>query len=410
MEENKRLPQLCGPLDCTGCAACASVCPKDAIAMTAGADGFLYPAVDGDKCVGCLACEKTCPVINPIGAGGRSERPQVYACWNLDPAVRAESSSGGAFSALAETVIGQGGYVFGAAYDDQMTVRHRECHSRDQIELLRGSKYVQSQIGDTFRMVKRRLAEGAKVLFVGTPCQVSGLRAYLRRDYDNLYCCDFICHGTPSPLLFSKYLRWIESKKGIKVTKFNFRHKKSGWYDAVRAANGRVWMKGDLDAYFLGFNRNVSLRESCYNCPAIGLPRKGDITIADFWGIGMMYKFDSPREIPNGVSLVMINDEKGTCLLDDAKPLLNWRAGHFDEALNGNKPMIKPSARPAARDTFYIDMAALDFERLRLKYMRLSGKAKAIAVLRENAPRRCVTGLRRVVQYITWKRNGSKGL
>ena len=408
MERNKRQPQLCDKLQCTGCAACASVCPKDAITMKAGIDGFLHPSIDEELCIGCLTCEKSCPVLNPVTMHGNSERPEVYACWNLDSVVRAESSSGGAFSALAAAVIDEGGYVYGAAYDENMVVRHRECHTHEEIELLRGSKYVQSEIGDTFRAVRRRLTEGAKVLFVGTPCQVSGLRAYLRRDYDNLYCCDFICHGTPSPLLFSKYLQWVEQRKGIKITKFNFRHKRAGWNDSTRAVNGNLWIKGKNDAFCIAFYRDLSLRESCYNCPSIGLPRKGDITVGDFHGIGMMYKFDSPKEIPGGVSLVMVNNERGAELLDVAKKRLNWRKGHFDEALRINGAMVMPARRPIGRDRFYKDMSRLEFELLRQKYLRQSGKERAIAFLQENAPRILLTNLRSLVRYLTWKRNGSK--
>ena len=408
--ENKRLPRLCDKLICTGCASCYSICPKNAITMTAGTDGFLYPSVNPDKCIGCLACEKACPVINPSNPKNNSDRPKTFACWNLDKQARWNSSSGGAFSALAKTVYEQGGCVVGAAYDSEMYVRHLLTDSEEDLTKLRGSKYVQSDIGDTFRQVKERLTKGTTVLFVGTPCQIAGLRAFLKKDYPNLYCCDFICHGTPSPLLFKKYVQWIENSKNISVSDFNFRHKKSGWYDALRAANGNSYMKGKYDAYFLGFNRNLTLRESCYQCPAIGLPRKGDLTIADFWGIGMMYKFDESNEIHNGVSLVMINNDKGEALFEMAKGKLNWRKGSFDEALNRNKPMIKPSQRPRSRDSFYADMQTMDFESLREKYLSLTGKAKLIAWLRENAPRTCVTGLRNIVQMITWRRNGSKSL
>lgn len=407
--ENKRYPVLCRQLDCTGCAACANICPKDAITMTEMLDGFSQPVIDKDRCVQCLACEKSCPVLNPFSNEGQNE-PVVYSCWNRDNKVRWESSSGGAFSALATIVLERGGYVTGAAYGDAMRVSHRMIHSVAELPLLRGSKYVQSCTGDIYRQVKEKLLDGAIVLFVGTPCQVAGLRGYLNKDYPNLYCCDFTCHGTPSPLLFRKYIRWIEQEKNIKIRSFNFRHKHSGWYDALRAANGGLFMKGKYDAYFLGFNRNITLRESCYRCPAIGLPRKGDVTIADFWGIGMNYKFDRTDEIADGISLMMVNNTQGEKLVELAKQYLHWQKGAFDEALSRNQPMIKPSHRPTARDTFYGDMAVMGFEQLRRKYFQMPVKARLVAWLRENAPRVCVVGLRNIVQYITWKRNGSKAL
>lgn len=407
--ENKRHPKLCGVLDCAGCAACANACPKDAIAMTSMMDGFPQPVVDKERCVQCLACEHACPVLTTLPNENRKE-PITYACWNKDKKIRKESSSGGAFSALATAILEEGGYVVGAVYGERMSVHHRMIHSLEELPLLRGSKYVQSDVGNIYRQVKLKLQEGAKVLFVGTPCQVAGLRGYLKRDAPNLYCCDFICHGTPSPLLFQKYIQWIEREKRLKVSSFNFRDKHSGWYDALRAVNGDVYMKGKHDAYFYGFNLNITLRESCYHCPAIGLPRKGDITIADYWGVGMVYRFDFPEEIPNGVSLLMSNNSKGDELLKKTKTYLHWREGAFDEALRRNQPMIVPSHRPVARNTFYEDMAMMDFEQLRQKYFHMSIKARMVAWLRENAPRGCVVGLRRFLQYITWKRNGSKTL
>lgn len=407
--ENKRLPALCDSLLCTGCAACSNSCPKDAIQMTASNDGFLRPVVIEESCVECLACEKACPVLNPVKLRNQEE-PNVFACWNKDSKVRAESSSGGAFSALATSIFAQGGYVAGAVYNKNMEVGHQLCHSMDDLNHLRGSKYVQSTIGNVYREIKKELIAGNLVLFVGTPCQVAGIRSYLKRDYENLYCCDFICHGTPSPLLFKKYLHWVEDAKQIKIQSFNFRHKRSGWYDAIRVANDNYCMKGKFDAYFFGFNRDISLRESCYCCPVVGLPRTGDITIADYWGFGMIYKSKALDEISDGISLVMANNAKGRSLFDNAKPYLHWQQGRLDEALSRNQPMIRASHRPKERDTFYSDMDALGFEELRKKYFQIKGKARLIAGFRENAPRKCVTGIRKIIQIITWKRNGSKTL
>lgn len=405
--ENKRIPQLCSHLDCTGCASCANACPKDAIHMIEMSDGFLQPVVNKDKCIGCLLCEKSCPVINSHRPANRLQ-PTVYACWNKNRDVRLESSSGGAFSALATSVLRKGGYVAGAAFNHEMRVSHILIHSAEDLHKLRGSKYVQSDIGDIYRQVKTKLGDNAPVLFVGTPCQAAGLKHFLRKDYPNLFCCDFICHGTPSPLLFQKYIKWVEQEKGMNIFSFNFRHKHSGWYDALRVANDWCVMKGKYDAYFFGFNRDLTLRESCYHCPALGLPRASDITIADFWGIGMQYKFERTGEIHQGVSLVMTNNEKGDELFEQAKPYLHWQRGMFDEAIARNQPLIKPSHRPSARNTFYADMESIEFEHLRLKYFQMPVKARLVAWFRENAPRSCVVGLRKIVQYITWKRNGSK--
>ncbi len=378
--------------------------------MVSGKDGFLYPNINVETCIKCLACEKTCPVIIPIDLSGNKSNPEVFACWNKDSQIRSQSSSGGAFSALASAILEEDGIVVGASYNNQMQVAHKACFSFEDLDSLRGSKYVQSSMGEIYKSIRSYLNKGKRVLFVGTPCQNAGIKKFLKREYVNLYCCDFICHGTPSPLLFQKYLKWIEKSKGIKVTSFNFRSKKSGWYDALRVVNNHEIMKGKYDAYFFGFNRNFSLRESCYNCPEIGMPRRGDITIADFWGIGMTYRFDKIKEIKDGISLVMINNAKGELLFESAKPFLEYRKGYYDEALSHNIPMIEPSPRPIERETFYLDMESMDFEALRKKYLRVRGKAKIVAFAREYIPRFIITNLRDIVQFIKWKLNGSKTL
>lgn len=378
--------------------------------MVSGKDGFLYPSINEETCLNCLACERTCPVVNPVDLSENRKEPLVFACWNKNSAARSQSSSGGAFSALASAILKEDGIVVGASYNDQMKVVHRACSSFSELDSLRGSKYVQSSIGDIYKLIRTYLNQGKRVLFVGTPCQNAGIRNFLKKEYANLYCCDFICHGTPSPLLFQKYLEWIEASKGIKVTSFNFRSKKSGWYDAVRVVNNHKVMKGKHDAYFFGFNRNYSLRESCYRCPEIGMPRRGDITIADFWGIGMEYRFDKVGEIKDGISLVMLNNAKGEQLFESAKPFLEYRKRSYDEALSHNIPMIKPSSRPKERDHFYLDMESMDFESLRKKYFKMRGKARIIAFTRECTPRFFISTLRNLAQFIKWKRNGSKTL
>ena len=407
--ENKRLPNLCGEKDCTGCGACDNICPIGAISMSFN-NGFKFPVIDKDKCINCLACEKSCPVIKPIMLHQAYEEPIIYAVWNKDAFIREHSSSGGAFSACATKILTNGGCVAGAAYDENMYVNHITIESLDELNKLRGSKYVQCDMNDNYKTVKKKLSEGKTVLFVGTPCQVSGLKSFLKKDYENLICCDFICHGVPSPLLFTDYLKWFENGHNFKTDSFTFRSKKSGWYDALRVANGSIVAKGKWDAYFLGFNRNITLRESCYNCPSNGVPRKGDITIADFWGIGRKYKFLSMSEIEKGVSLIMLNNDKGKTFFEETKELLVYHKRTFEEALAGNMPMIKSSSRPKERDTFYEDYEKMDFNKLVQKYFSLNGKRKAIAWLRENSPKCVVVFIRSISQLITYTKNGSKSI
>lgn len=196
---NQNLPRLCDDSVCTGCSTCSSVCEQKALNLISGNEGFYRPLINTDKCISCGLCEKVCPVLNGVKAISSLENPLVYAAWNKDENVRAESSSGGVFSALAETVLEMGGIVCGAAYANDMSVSHICIEKKSDLSKLRLSKYVQSYIGDAFRNVKEYAKQGRTVLFCGTPCQAAGLRNFLRKDYPNIICCDFICHGVPSP-------------------------------------------------------------------------------------------------------------------------------------------------------------------------------------------------------------------
>ena len=394
---NRRLPVLCNSELCTGCSACVSACSSQAISMLPDTEGFLRPVIDTEKCVMCLACENSCPVLN-IDASEISH--DVYACWNKDAEVRKQSSSGGAFSALAEAVINEGGVVFGAAYDEQLRVSYKSIEKSEDIPLLRSSKYVQSDIGNAYKEVKHHLEQGRQVLFVGTPCYVNGLHAFLTKDYDRLVCCDFVCHGVPSPLLWSKYLEWLTQKIGFRPVGFNFRDKRKGWYDASRVAlkskEKTYVVKGKKDAYFIGFNKNVCLRESCYHCQAL-LHRKSDITIGDFWGIGLRIPFPK-TEVPKGISLLDIHTLKGEDLVCKAVTSLEKVKRTYDEALMRNIPMVKSSSRPASRDSFYTDLNYVSFDCIIDKYLKQGFKAKFISMLRENLPYQLITNLRNLLQ------------
>ncbi len=406
---NKNIPILCDDFTCTGCGACENICPVDAIKLLPNKEGFGVPSIDSNKCIGCLKCEKCCPVINNKEINYGNE-PKVYAAWNNDAKIRKGSSSGGIFSALAETIIKKGGVVCGAAYDASMNVNHIIIDSIDDIVKLRGSKYVQSNINKVYREIKEYLKKDKLVLFVGTPCQVSGLKNYIVKDFDNLYCCDFICHGVPSQLLFNKYIKWIENKNNIKISHFNFRHKIKGWYDASRVYNNKTILKGLDDAYFIWFNKNLSLRESCYKCPAIGLPRKGDITIADFWRIGMRNKFHSLKEINKGISLIVTNNNKGSLLLKFISEKISHEERSIDEAIYGNKPMIVPAYRPQNRENFYNDLHNYTFNDFINIYSNINIKQKIINFLKERFPKYFVLIFRNIIHLITFYKNGNKTL
>lgn len=296
---------------CSGCHACFSACPKNCISMIEDKEGFLYPTVDHNKCINCELCEKVCPVIN-------CHMPEVDKCGNTvaainkDDNIRIKSSSGGIFTSLAEKTIEKGGTVFGAAFDDEFSVKTVYVETKSDLDKLRGSKYVQSTIGQSYRQAKFFLQEGRDVLFSGTPCQIGGLYAFLDKDYDNLITVDFICHGVPSPLVWKKYLDYRKKTAQSDIAKISFRYKNNGWkkYSVLFefSNNTEYLVEHDNDPFMRVFLDNYCLRPSCYNCAFKTKNRQADITLADFWGIENIYpEMDDDK----GTSLAVIHSKKG---------------------------------------------------------------------------------------------------
>ena len=311
--KNKYDIQLAPSNQCTGCAACASVCPTNSITMREDREGFLQPHIDTKTCIGCHKCEKTCPIITPIKIPTDFET-QAYAAINKDEDVRMRSSSGGMFHALAKWTIEQGGVVFGARFNDQWEVVHDYTETIEGIEPFMRSKYVQSRIGDTFKQAKQFLEAGRQVLFVGTPCQIGGLKAYLKKEYDNLLAVDFICHGVPSPKVWRKYLK--EKVNGDKVLDINFRDKQDGWNYSlcVTAATTTTTTreKYNENLYLKCFLEDMVLRLSCYKCPFRTIECVSDLTVGDFWGVENVL----PEMFDNkGTSLVIAHSIKGEMIV-----------------------------------------------------------------------------------------------
>jgi coenzyme F420-reducing hydrogenase beta subunit len=370
--------------NCCGCGACENACLERSISLQADSEGFLYPNVDGQKCIGCGTCQKVCPVFNQSVKIDRFKQPIVFTGWNKDPTIRELSSSGGVFSVLAEQILMEKGVVFGAEFDDDFRVRHKAVNDVAEINLLRGSKYVQSTIGDSLKKVSEYLNKGKLVLFSGTPCQIAGLNSYLRKDYSNLYTCDLVCHGVPSPKVFQKYLNYLERYVGNKLVEFNFRSKLTGWKNysiCARFANGRELIYSrKKDSFINGFLKNIFLRPSCYNCGYNTIPRHGDITIGDFWGIGLKKpELDDDK----GASLILINTEKGRQIFEKCSHKLFYFECQIEEAISGNPCLVKPVIQPSEREIFFKDLDHLSFDRVIKKYMRgpskLQKKLKRIA-------------------------------
>lgn len=311
--------RLVDKVRCTGCEACCSACPKSAISMVADNEGFYFPFIDDALCVECGACVRSCPVLT-----GPSDGLSLacYAAKSRDRRVVAASSSGGVFSELASRVLDGGGIVFGAAYDKiTLHVSHVGIDSPNQIDRLRGSKYVQSEIGDAYQSVAHALTEKRKVLFSGTPCQIAGLRASLKRDDENLFLVDVICHGVPSVKLFDQLKNELHNAHG-KLYDISFRDKSegwssrevTGWYKGL----GKIREHGRLNDYFRAFIGKLTIRRSCEICRFNAGRSGSDITLGDFWGIGNVCpEFDDDT----GVSAVIIHSKKGANAFDALKCL-----------------------------------------------------------------------------------------
>ncbi|OQB14343.1 MAG: NADH dehydrogenase subunit I [Firmicutes bacterium ADurb.Bin193] len=367
--------------DCTGCHACSNICPKSCISMDSDSEGFWYPVVDYNECIKCGLCIKVCPIINKKTV---KNEPKAFACTNKDDAVRMESSSGGIFTLLAEEVIDSGGVVFGAGFDGDFNVIHSSADKKEELEKFRGSKYVQSKIGDEYKKAKEYLNKGVKVLFSGTPCQIGGLKSYLGREYDNLLCIDNICHGVPSPRIWRKYVDYREKIAGAKTKNINFRWKDAGWSGyslAFYFENGKEYRETvGNDPYMKAYLKNICLRPSCYECEFKTLNRQSDLTLGDFWGVNsILPNFDDNK----GTSLVFVNSKVGEAFFNKISDKMNKTEVDINRAVVYNSSAIKSSAYNPKRGKFFEDSEKLSFDKLVSKYCADSIIVKVKRILRK---------------------------
>ena len=344
---------------CSECNACIQICTHQAIQLKVNQEGFAYPEIDSEKCINCNLCNKVCPMQN--GDKTKSVNIKTLAVQTLDNKTLQKSSSGGVFSLIALYVLDQGGIVYGAAWDSNMQLHHIGAETEKDLEKLRGSKYVHSDIGNSFREIKEHLKQGRIVYFTGTPCQVSALKLFLRKPYDNLITSDLICHGTPSQKLFNAFLENMEKELEEKIIDYKFRDKKiAGWSCSsssalsVKKGGKRKYHIYDknMRAYYLAFIKGDITREDCYQCPFTTVERTGDITLADFWDIHK-YHPTFPN-LPDGVSLILINSNKGNNIWEQVKSKTHYQLSSLNIAVQTcNKNLYTPTTRPPERDTSY---------------------------------------------------------
>lgn len=322
---------------CSGCNACAEVCPKHCITMVADSKGFYYPEINKNLCIKCGACERVCPfvrnteLIAPLKA---------FAAWNKDRKQHLLSSSGGAAYIFSKYIIEKGGVVYGCTADG-LDIKHIRVDNVKDLHKLQGSKYIQSDIRGVFSQVKADLKNSVSVLFIGTPCQVAGLKNYIKQIPDNLYLVDLICHGVPSQQMLQEHVLGLA--EGVKIESVSFR--KGNNY--VLNLKGNSWTYSTSsyweDCFLRGFYDGIVNRDSCYSCSFATSKRFSDITIGDFWGLQDIEKL--PSEINEGVSLLLPCTEKGMLLIDRTKEYFNLYERNVDEAIAGNPQLRRPIFR-----------------------------------------------------------------
>lgn len=361
--------------ECTGCSACYSVCSKNAISMVTDKEGFKYPEVDESLCIDCGLCDRVCPIGRRDNQDISFDIPIAYAAhYKNDEKIWYDSASGGAFTAITDYIFKHNGRVYGAALNDKLVVEHGYADNKKEALKFRDSKYVQSDIKDCFKHIKRDLKDGKIVLFSGTPCQVAGLKDYLRKPYDNLLTVDLICHCVPSPRVFEDYKNYIETKYDKKIIHICFKDKTLGWdkFQTPRIYfddGSNIFNIDDSKLWALIFYSHLAVRPSCHTCRFANLNREGDLTIGDFWGVEKQHP---EYLVPNGASLVLINSDKGkeafkeisdnlVCSLSDAVQALP------DTLLYVTKPHSK-------RSEFWNDYEKMSFKSVTNRYLDLGKK------------------------------------
>lgn len=378
--------EICSKDLCTGCGACLNICPHTAIGLLENAIGYIYPAIDAGKCVDCGLCAKICPVNHPVE---KKSPLHAYAVYSKNAKDRDTSASGGASSVITSDILLDGGIVYGSVQNSCMDIKCERISELKDASKIKGSKYVQSPLGDNLRKAKKDLRDGKKVVFTGTPCQIAGLKAYLGKEYENLYTIDLVCHGVPSARLLKDNVSLILAKRknivDISTLKVAFRSKnrkkkKMDFFFTLKNSRKVYYKKMFPDDYYIsGFMSGLFFRQNCFSCPYAESNRTSDITIADFWGC----KSALPEMDENlGVSLMLTNTEKGVKLFDKIKNRLVYEERSVKEAVCGNGQLMNAFPEPLNYGEFQRSYQALGYRescrRFVLPYIKEQKKRRLI--------------------------------
>lgn len=337
---------------CTGCSICRLVCSKNAITLKENREGFTYPIIDMSICVNCGLCLAKCPIHNKSSILNK-EIQRVYAAYNRSEQDRYESSSGGIFVLLARSVIAMGGCVYGAAYADDLSVFHCKVDTEDGLKRLMKSKYIQSDVGNTYAYCKKDLENGKTVLFTGTPCQIAGLKSYLGKEYDGLLTQDFVCHGIPSSKVWRDWKMYLE-KHHSEISSVDFRSKISGWFffyiSYKLCINKFIHISSREDPYFVGFNDSLYLRESCYDCKFKKDNHYSDITLGDFWAVKKMAPVMNDDK---GVSILFLNTKTAIEWYERVKQNLIYMPLNYELVCVNHNMIVNSAGHRDLRDKFY---------------------------------------------------------
>lgn len=359
--------EICNRQDCTGCQACMQGCPTHAIAMQKDVRGNIYPTIDTTICINCNKCRNICPNLKSIT---KNNPIAIFAGWNKNEENRKYSTSGGVSYLLSKKIIEEGGYFCGSIWD-QNGAKHIVCNDVNMISLFQGSKYTHSDINNCFIKIQELLKNNQTVLFSGTPCQNAGLKAFLIKEYDNLYTLDIVCHGVPSHKALLDRIEFIEKKYNKKVKEIRFRDKNPDQYHTcmkyIFTDESYITISVYEDSYFCGFVDNYLLRENCFHCKYATKERISDITLADYWGYSPTnLKF---RTYKKGTSFISINTSKGKTLFSKIQNSLITEPRSFEDAAKANKNLQSPQTRPTNYEKFWdLYIQGLDYEKLALDY------------------------------------------